>query len=549
MFRSLGLLSGIVCPAHREGTCEEQRVGCPYSHDLSLLRPLEPAEKRRKIEEPTPTRPASSAPPPAPARAKSTPAAAASKDSVVSCPALSSKVHPASSRISLGARQNGLKKIHGTLVVLYKPLLTHTHPALRAIGTEMCAKHAIDTEADVFRLANEHSYRNSTMSAAVGITKRNKDALAEAVEDAAALLQSGTADDAKKVLLQCTETGSNVQVSSKREAAEKRQTGRLTRERLIKAGFLCPKGDLQTLGYTTEIPASWGVGGDKVNGTGEKQCCARCATVFRVAPLRTSPDGDGQDPEACRYHPGRPRREETSDTKRRKVQRWTCCGRNVDTQSLGDDRCATGPHVFKEDTEEALHKRAPYTTFAQLAEEVGVKDCALDLAALDCEMSYTTAGLSVTRITLIDESGAVVLDELIRCTRDVQILDFNTQFSGIQPEEYEANAVLDLDAARRALAQYVGPNTILVRHPLTQIGHGLENDLRAIRVVHTNVVDTCQLFPHPRGLPFRMALRDLVAKHLGKIIQAGGSAVGHSSAEDAQTTLELVRHKWIELCT
>lgn len=83
---------------------------------------------------------------------------------------------------------------------------------------------------------------------------------------------------------------------------------------------------------------------------------------------------------------------------------------------------------------------------------------------------------------------------------------------------------------------------------LTQIGHGLENDLRAIRVVHTNVIDTCQLFPHPRGIPYRLALRDLVATHLGKIIQAGGSSVGHSSAEDAQTTLELVRFKWTELC-
>ena len=64
--------------------------------------------------------------------------------------------------------------------------------------------------------------------------------------------------------------------------------------------------------------------------------------------------------------------------------------------------------------------------------------------------------------------------------------------------------------------------------------------------MHTNIVDTCQLFPHPRGLPFRLALRDLVAKHLGRIIQAGGSAVGHSSAEDAQMTLELVRQKWSE---
>ena len=77
------------------------------------------------------------------------------------------------------------------------------------------------------------------------------------------------------------------------------------------------------------------------------------------------------------------------------------------------------------------------------------------------------------------------------------------------------------------------------------IGHGLENDLKALRIVHDRVIDTVHLFPHLRGLPYRLALRDLVAKHLGKIIQAGGKDVGHSSAEDAQMTLELVRWKWV----
>lgn len=77
----------------------------------------------------------------------------------------------------------------------------------------------------------------------------------------------------------------------------------------------------------------------------------------------------------------------------------------------------------------------------------------------------------------------------------------------------------------------------------------MENDLHAIRLVHTNIIDTCQLFPHPRGLPYRLALRDLVSKYLGKIIQAGGSTIGHSSAEDAQMTLELVRWKWLDVCS
>ena len=41
------------------------------------------------------------------------------------------------------------------------------------------------------------------------------------------------------------------------------------------------------------------------------------------------------------------------------------------------------------------------------------------------------------------------------------------------------------------------------------LGHGLENDLKALRMVHTRVVDTAVLFQHPRGWPYRRALRDL----------------------------------------
>ncbi len=60
------------------------------------------------------------------------------------------------------------------------------------------------------------------------------------------------------------------------------------------------------------------------------------------------------------------------------------------------------------------------------------------------------------------------------------------------------------------------------------------------------MVDTAQLFPHPRGPPYRMALRDLSSKHLGRIIQASTSNdVGHSAAIDAQVALELLRWKMI----
>jgi RNA exonuclease len=75
------------------------------------------------------------------------------------------------------------------------------------------------------------------------------------------------------------------------------------------------------------------------------------------------------------------------------------------------------------------------------------------------------------------------------------------RFSGITPELL-GTAVLDLAAVRQALRAFIGPQTIIV-------GHALENDLRTLRMVHHRIVDTCVLFPHRAGAPYRRALRDL----------------------------------------
>jgi RNA exonuclease 1 len=46
------------------------------------------------------------------------------------------------------------------------------------------------------------------------------------------------------------------------------------------------------------------------------------------------------------------------------------------------------------------------------------------------------------------------------------------------------------------------------------VGHGLENDLRALRIVHGNVVDTSVIFPHPNGLPYHRSLKSFVIHFL-----------------------------------
>lgn len=44
---------------------------------------------------------------------------------------------------------------------------------------------------------------------------------------------------------------------------------------------------------------------------------------------------------------------------------------------------------------------------------------------------------------------------------------------------------------------------------LTNLFPSLENDLRALRLLHDQVIDTAIVFPHDKGAPYRRALRDM----------------------------------------
>lgn len=72
------------------------------------------------------------------------------------------------------------------------------------------------------------------------------------------------------------------------------------------------------------------------------------------------------------------------------------------------------------------------------------------------------------------------------------------------------------------------------------MGHSLENDLQALKLMHTRVIDTCVLFPHPRGPPYRSSLRHLAQKYLKAKIQDQGA---HDSVEDARTAMALAQLK------
>jgi len=84
------------------------------------------------------------------------------------------------------------------------------------------------------------------------------------------------------------------------------------------------------------------------------------------------------------------------------------------------------------------------------------------------------------------------------------------------------------------LMGFINADTILV-------GHGLENDLRALNLIHGTILDTAVVFPHFNGLPFRRSLRSLVSSYLKRDIQV--STWGHDSYEDARACVELMLWK------
>ncbi|KAE8990420.1 hypothetical protein PF011_g18367 [Phytophthora fragariae] len=153
------------------------------------------------------------------------------------------------------------------------------------------------------------------------------------------------------------------------------------------------------------------------------------------------------------------------------------------------------------------------------------------LLALDCEMCRTTKGVELTRLTLIDASEKVLLDEYVRPNNP--IVDYCTQYSGITCEIMEATTMRLADIQKRFL-DLVPAEAILV-------GHSIENDLLALRVLHRRVIDTSCMYPHPKGPPFRSALRFLTSQFLNRAIQTGTD--GHCSVEDAVATLHLAQLK------
>ncbi|KAF8266868.1 ribonuclease H-like protein [Lactarius quietus] len=408
----------------------------------------------------------------------------ASSSSTTGVPILT--INAGQSKIPVSTRQNMLKLLYNGFVDLYGAIL----PERPSLANE----HALRQEQEIYERTTKSTYPNVILSTSITSLKQRDRPTSPSHPSV------GTAGDL-----------------ARRKQSDAIAGLRLTASQL--QPLLLTRGELPHWNYIVDIPAEWGPGGEFPSAEGQLFTCERCKTPYIVRPL----DHEPSIARACEFHWGKPLYRIIEG---KRTRGYACCLPSADDHV---DGCTRGPHVFYESDPAQLHARHPFT------ETPPMTTSTLEIAALDCEMVYTTGGFRIARVSVVNAGGEGVFDELIKMDDGVEVVDFNTRFSGIHPDKYATGAVLTLESVRHALGRLIGTDTIL-------IGHALDNDLRALRLIHQRVIDTAALFPHSRGLPYRRALRDLMNEYLSRRIQQGDGLKGHSSVEDSVAALDLV--KW-----
>ncbi|XP_065774603.1 RNA exonuclease 1 homolog isoform X2 [Muntiacus reevesi] len=278
--------------------------------------------------------------------------------------------------------------------------------------------------------------------------------------------------------------------------------------------YLLTEGQLKENGYPFPHPEK--PGGAIIFTAEEKKpkdsscrICCRCGAEYLV-----SSSGRCMREEECYYHWGRLRRNRVAGGWE---TQYTCC-----SAAIGSTGCQVAKQHVQDGRKENLEG------FVKTFEKELSGDAHPGVYALDCEMSYTTYGLELTRVTVVDTDLQVVYDTFVR--PDNEIVDYNTRFSGVTEADL-ADTSISLRDVQAVLLSMFSSDTVL-------IGHSLESDLLALKVIHSTVVDTSVLFPHRLGLPYKRSLRNLMADYLRQIIQ--DNVDGHSSSEDASACMHLV---------
>nr|XP_045595180.1 RNA exonuclease 1 homolog [Procambarus clarkii]XP_045595181.1 RNA exonuclease 1 homolog [Procambarus clarkii]XP_045595182.1 RNA exonuclease 1 homolog [Procambarus clarkii]XP_045595183.1 RNA exonuclease 1 homolog [Procambarus clarkii] len=232
--------------------------------------------------------------------------------------------------------------------------------------------------------------------------------------------------------------------------------------------------------------------------------CDRCKTVYHIddegRPLTSS---------VCRYHFGR--------LYGSPVKRYRCCQQKSNaapckiasqhvTADIDLDNLSGFCHTQQSDNDEK------------------------SIYALDCEMIYTTEGMVVGAISVVNTDYQVVYETLVK---PENIVDYNTEHSGLTATQFQ-DVTTNLQDVHSKLLSLFGSKTILV-------GHSLNNDFLRLKLIHDLVVDTIIMYPHSRGLPFRNSLAYLKERYLKPSLS---TSLNFKCRDDAIAAMKLFRRRF-----
>lgn len=263
---------------------------------------------------------------------------------------------------------------------------------------------------------------------------------------------------------------------------------------------------LEKNGYIMRSVPSDGV---KDTLIGAHETCVRCNTKFERSNIMKKT--------LCRYHISKKQYDRTT-----KTYQYPCCGETTASTSFLRLGCKTHDHhVFKSETAEALSDISEFIKTSKVDGEENV-------LALDCEMGFTSLGYEMIRLTIVDFfTSKTLFDEIVQPLGDV--VDLNTQFSGVSEINRKTSLSFNETMDRVVSPKLINANSIL-------IGHGLENDLNVMRIVHQRIIDTAILYSKGR---YKTSLKNLAFEFLSRKIQTGE----HDSSEDAIATMDVVKIK------
>ena len=441
--------------------------------------------------------------------------------------------------------------VHEQMDRLNKLVAASSEPSIKALRLtkEELVTSALNEEQNT-ATANPKVYTN-VMKNRVGALKK-------------ADLKSWTTERTAQLQKQ-TQPSDSASKKRKRDKPNKRVVTGLTydQELAVLEMLVSPQVALKTHGYVTDVPLDADIAKSEagIKLANSWEVCDRCGCRFQAFPTRQESDGAITTGGSCRHHWGRMNAQPKNSGAK---PLYTCC-----QLEQGQPGCEEKPtHVFKVSNPPRLASVIQFEP-TPLSEEAD--PC--QPVCFDCEMAYTSYGMELIRLTATAwPSGTPLLDVLVRPRGEV--LDLNTRFSGVtiqqwtqaeqwnspdipaipqssetkrlkptdgldvsasKPESVSLPIVPSIQHARTLFFKLITPSTPL-------IGHALENDLIALRFVHSTIVDTVILYPHKRGLPLKNKLKFLVRDEIHWTIQES-STDGHDSLEDALAAGELVRHK------